>query len=384
MADNSEQKLAYFEGIKAPEYPLPDRNYVTLILEQLEKRAEETLYVQLPEKRRVTCGEVRQKSMQVGSGLAKSLQPKKGDVACICSYNIPEFIEAWYGSTLAGMTVMLCNTGYTHEEMHQQLLDGECTVLFTPGDNKLLQKALKAVKDSNVKKIVLLTEPESKEFVEEAKSFGIDLVSMHSLCQQGQDEHIPEVSWNWETDIASIGYSCGTSGKPKGVYHTHAGLRFYLKGIALFKSMMLKCEGLSGPEKTFCMFPMCHWYGLVMAGMYVPYLSGSVYIQSEFNFEALLKAIQDDKITEVYLLAGNMIQLAKDPVARSYDLNSIKTIMMGGAHMPKEQFQALYSLFDREKPPQILQGYGAIECGAVMMPPGAPPEIVKVGSKCRK
>ena len=78
-------------------------------------------------------GEIVDKSIALAHGL-RARGYKEGDVACVFSFNVPEFAIAVYGSALAGMTVMLCNALYSYYELQHQLIDSSSVLLFIPGN----------------------------------------------------------------------------------------------------------------------------------------------------------------------------------------------------------------------------------------------------------
>ena len=111
----------------------PTTTFAEVIIEKLKQNREKTIFIDLPSGREVTAGEIVDKSIALAHGL-RARGYKEGDVACVFSFNVPEFAIAVYGSALAGMTVMLCNSLYSYYELQHQLIDSSSVLLFIPGN----------------------------------------------------------------------------------------------------------------------------------------------------------------------------------------------------------------------------------------------------------
>ena len=380
MAEAPKPKLAHFEGPAVPLNNSARKSFAGLILDELEKQKDDTLFVQLPEKRKLTCGEVREKSISLGSALSNKLGVQKGEVGCVYAYNMPEALVSMYGCALSGMTIMLCDGRNPAPDLKWRLVESGCSFLFIPGTKDYLEKSLEAIKNTNVDKIVLISEAEDKAFVEKCNggSAAVEIISLEHLCKEGKGKKAPEVAWE-EDDAALIIYSSGTSGLPKGVVFPHGRILFLLTVVILNK-MAIKKSGSQEIGRTFCASTIYHTYGFFVYALYSPYMCWQTFLLPGFDFHKILKVIQDEKITDLFLVPAAIIQLAKDPSVRDYNLRSIQYIVSSTAALPKEQIKAVYDVFGAENPPQILQLYAMTENSATSMMPGTPKEIILTGS----
>jgi acetyl-CoA synthetase len=155
--------------------------------------------------RTVTFHEVRQEANRVANGLlALGLEP--GDRVALCVPVIPEILSIVYGCFKAGLTVVPIFAGFGAGAIATRLEDSGARVLFTADflerRGKLIPLASK-MPPFNGRTIVLRT-PSWRDFLE------------------AQTPEAPTLPLDSEAN-AFILYTSGTTGKPKGTVHTHAG-----------------------------------------------------------------------------------------------------------------------------------------------------------------
>lgn len=78
-----------------------------------------------------------------------------------------------------------------------------------------------------------------------------------------------------------------------------------------------------------------------------------------FNPPGMLRAVQDEKITDVFILSTQLTSLVQTPNIDKYDLSSLKRIWYSGASMPTEVLKRGMKVFG----PVFIQGYGTTEAG---------------------
>ena len=155
--------------------------------------------------RTVTFHEVRHEANRVANGLlALGLEP--GDRVALCVPVIPEILSIVYGCFKAGIIVVPIFAGFGAGAIATRLEDSGARVLFTADflerRGKLIPLASK-MPPFNGHTIVLRT-PSWPDFL------------------QTQSPEAPTLSLDSEAR-AFILYTSGTTGKPKGTVHTHAG-----------------------------------------------------------------------------------------------------------------------------------------------------------------
>jgi 4-coumarate--CoA ligase len=191
-------------------------------------------------------------------------------------------------------------------------------------------------------------------------------------------EFSPEES---KTAVATINYSSGTTGLPKGVCVSHANLIANVAQTIFmrYKDKPYKFE--SRPQERWIGFlPLYHAYGQLYAVFMAMKLRVPIYIMSEFRYDDFLFNIGRYRITSLQVAPPILVMLSKRPETARYDLSSLKECLCGAAPLSKE----LQNYCQKRFQMQINQGWGMTEvtCGALMMPGGVMDDSGSVGQLC--
>jgi fatty-acyl-CoA synthase len=153
-------------------------------------------------------------------------------------------------------------------------------------------------------------------------------------------------------DIAVIGYTGGTTGRPKGVVHTHA---------SLLASVTMMAAEWEWPDdlRMLAATPVSHAAG-VMA-LPVALLGGSFHMLAGFDADALLAYVERERISATFLVPVMIYRLIDAARATAQnqprDLSSLKTIFYGAAPMLPARLAEGLQVFG----PVFMQLYGQSE-----------------------
>jgi len=153
--------------------------------------------------RTVTFAQLGREANRVANGLrAFGLVP--GDRVGLCLPMVPEILSILYGCFKAGLTVVPIFAGFGAGAIATRLADAGARVVFTAGSLERRGRRLPLAEKipAGIERVVLLEE--FREFV------------------AGYPEDYATAALDSEAR-AFILYTSGTTGKPKGVVHTHAG-----------------------------------------------------------------------------------------------------------------------------------------------------------------
>ncbi|MDX3245962.1 4-coumarate--CoA ligase family protein [Streptomyces sp. ME18-1-4] len=260
---------------------------------------------------------------------------RKGDVLALHSPNTVAFPIAFYAATRAGATVTTVHPLATAEEFAGQLGDSAARWIVTV--SPLLQTARRAA--------------ELAGGIEEI--FVCDNASGHrSLIDMlGSTAPEPQVDIDPTDDVAALPYSSGTTGTPKGVMLTHRQIATNLD--------QLRAAISAGPgERILAVLPFFHIYGLT-ALMNAPLRQGAtVVVLPRFDLETFLAAIQNHRITALYVAPPIVLALAKHPAVAQYDLSSLRYVICSAAPLDAELAAACAERLDL---PPLGQAYGMTE-----------------------
>lgn len=151
-------------------------------------------------------------------------------------------------------------------------------------------------------------------------------------------------------DPAFLVYTSGSTGRPKGALITH-------RGSNVCNVIAIERKGLAD-RRIICNLPINHVgaigdiCGRTMTG------GGTIFFQERFSPEAMLRAIEAERLNTIGGVP-TMLQLCADhPVFETADLSSIDLIAWGGAAIPAELLQRL---LDKTGAPHCTMGYGSTE-----------------------
>lgn len=158
------------------------------------------------------------------------------------------------------------------------------------------------------------------------------------------------------SDVATILYSSGTTGRVKGVASTHRNWAATIAGgmrpVRQF------------PMVALCTAPLFHAYGLaislraIASGDCVVIMGGG----GTFNLRKMYKAVEEYRVTHVALTPPLIVTMVKDAeVMSGYDLSSLEVIVCGGAHLSKSLIERLRKSLPKA---QLAQSYGLTETAA--------------------
>ncbi len=291
----------------------------------------------------------------MAAGLAEA-GVRKGDVLALHSPNTVAFPLAFYAATRAGASVTTVHPLATPEEFAKQLRDSAARWIVTV--SPLVEAARRAA--------------ELAGGVEEI--FVCDSAPGHrSLADMlGSTAPVPVVDIDPVEDIAALPYSSGTTALPKGVMLTHSQIATNLA--------QLEPAVPTGPgDRILAVLPFFHIYGLT-ALMNAPLRQGAaVVVLPRFELETFLAAIENHRITGLYVAPPIVLALAKHPAVAQYDLSSLKYIISAAAPLDADLAAACSR---RLGLPPVGQAYGMTELspGTHVVPvrdmPTAPPGTV--------
>ncbi len=301
------------------------------------------------EDRATTYAELAQLSNRYANAFI-SAGIKLNDRIAIMDKNSAAFPGLFGGALKARATLVPLNFRLSYQEVEFIISDSGAGMLFIGSEFKEIAHALQQRFEEL--EIVFLPaataadpEPDSPSLEQWAAGFS------------QQDPQLP----NLPGDHAVQLYTSGTTGRPKGVYHTSA---HYMAGFAALGKATVH---IAGDEVQLICMPLCHIAGLsnLMNGL----LNGSCQvITREFNPAEVFTLIPKYRVNTT-LFAPVIIQtLINMPEAGSTDTSSLRRIFYGSAPISQTVLKKAQEIFACD----FWQLYGMTEnLGiATYLPPG--------------
>ncbi len=157
-------------------------------------------------------------------------------------------------------------------------------------------------------------------------------------------------------DFATLQYTGGTTGLPKGVNITHRQLS---TNISQREARWPTREGM---ERVLCAMPLFHVYASSMALHLAVYCKGQLNILSRYRPELVLNMISQEQITILPVGPTIFIGLMGYEKFDSTDFSSLRIAYSGSAPLPEE----ILRRWERLTGCPILEGYAQSEAGPVV------------------
>ncbi len=305
--------------------------------------------------RSVTFAELNAEANAVANGLAE-MGIESDDAVGILLPNSVTFVTSFFGAMKLGAIPLPVNLRFQGEEIGYVLEDGEAKALVTNGGFE------EGVADLDAEALDRL--------IVDGGERGTDyesLVSDHS----DEFDHYPRK----EDELADIMYTSGTTGKPKGVQHTHQNLQTNARAI-------LDCMEWSRNDVGLTVNPCFHVSGLHVTVSPMLVAQTTNHLLPEWDAATALEVVAEEGVTTSFCIATIIIDLVNFEDAAEYDTSSLSVVGCGGSPMPKD----LIETFEDTYGATLLEGYGMTETtpasalnrpGDVLRKPGSIGPVLK-------
>jgi long-chain acyl-CoA synthetase len=291
------------------------------------------------------------------AGLARYLADEcgvgKGDRVAIGMRNYPEWVISFWATVSLGALAVPLNAWWTGAELTYAIRDSGARVLIVDGER--LERLGDHLADLPVDAVIacrLRGAPPNGVVIWDA--LRTDLVESGTAT-------LPDVELVPE-DPATIMYTSGTTGEPKGALATHRNHCTNIMNTLLFGAVGLAMAGPTAgeapPPASLQVFPFFHIGGL--SGLYVSTAIGSKLVTMyKWDVEEAVEILAKERITSTAVVPMILRQLLETPQLEHVPPETLAAIAAGGAPVPPDLIRRIGAQFESRVSP--ANGYGLTE-----------------------
>ena len=301
----------------------------------------------------ITFAQAADRIDALASLLVNTYGVKKGDRVAVAMRNFPEWVMSFAAIISVGAVNVSMNSWWTEDEMDFALEDSGATVLIC--DQQRFDIGAASCVKKNIKVLVVRAE--------KPLPAGID--KWEEVLPLGDKHPGADIS---PDDDATILYTSGTTGRPKGAVSTHRAILSSIMAFSarntIFQMSGTKLKDVDGPEvptSFILIVPLFHVTGCVpvMLSCFVAGLK--LAIMYKWDPEKALEMIEREQITNFVGVPTQSWDLVNSPAFEKYDTSSLRAVGGGGAPSPTS---LVGKVNDKVKNGNPQLGYGMTETNA--------------------
>jgi long-chain acyl-CoA synthetase len=297
-----------------------------------------------------TFGQVMALSDSLAALLVERYGVAKGDRVAIAMRNYPEWIISFIAITSIGGISVSLNALWTAEELDYAVGDSGAKVVIA--DAARIERMHDACVRAGARILAVRTEG--------ASAAGVD--NWADLVKVGAA--LPQVEIGPDDD-ATILYTSGTTGHPKGAVSTHRAvlqslLAFGCRG-ELDKVRNMAASNTDDVPAFILIVPLFHVTGGVAVMLSCVAGGVKLVMMYKWDVERALQLIERERVTNFVGVPTQSWDLVNSPNFAKYDTSSLRRIGGGGAPAPAKLVQKVAQSFPKGAP---NLGYGMTETNA--------------------
>ncbi len=282
---------------------------------------------------RRTLAEVDTRANRLANGLL-ALGLRRPDRVAVLLRNCAEYMEVDFGLAKAGLVRVSLNARLGLQDHRRTLEDADVTAVIYGAQFGETAEALRGDFPGIAHWIRLGS----------GAGPGLDYEAWHG----SQRASAPAVT-NRPDDLYSLFYTSGTTGRPKGVMHTHRAIA----RVAL--NLLLDCFPVGPEDRVLLLQPLSHGSGFFMLPAF---LRGACsVILDRFDPEDVVETARRERVSVIKLIPTMLVMLLEGSRATRADLGAVRSIIYGASPMPVEKLKEAMERFG----PVFVQIYGQAE-----------------------
>ncbi len=303
---------------------------------------------------------------QVARGLM-ALGVESGDRVALWASNVPEWPLVQLATARIGAVLLTINTNFQAEELAYALEQSECqTLVLMPHHRKhdcvrtLFELAPEFQASSPHHSVTCARLPHLHRAVLLAPEAEGAIIAWPDLVARAGSVSPAQYQDRQRTvtpdSIATMQYTSGTTGMPKGAMLTHRNILIdsYWVGVR---------QRLSERDRMALPVPLFHCAGCVMGTLTVMHFGAALLVMESFHPLTLLQAVQDEHCTAINGVPTMYMAMLHHERFDEFDVSSLRTGNIGASICPQSLMEQVMT---RLHMPQITTCYGLTEASPII------------------
>lgn len=260
----------------------------------------------------------------------------KGDRVAMLIPNVPDFARVYYAVLSLGAIAVPVHLLFKADEIAYVLRDSEADLLVVAAP--LLAEAVPAARQTQVPLTTVLLPPDS----------GVELP--HLELEAEVAEPIVRHTATGPLDAATILYTSGTTGTPKGAVGSHLSI------VEQVHTTLIDAFDLDSSDVVFGGLPLFHTFGQTAVMNIAFRIGASVILLPRFDPDEALALMVSQRAT-VFTAVPTMYVGMLEAARRSADRPPLRYAVSGGAALPVAVLEAFHDAYGAD----VHEGYGLTE-----------------------
>jgi long-chain acyl-CoA synthetase len=302
---------------------------------------------------------------------------RKGDRVAVAMRNLPEWVMAFWAAISVGAVVVPLNAWWTGPELAYGLLDSGTVVAFVDEEREERIRPHLAELPELRTVVVCCELPDERGGRQAATGSTVERPGLppvpvipftEVVGTPPADIRLPDVELEPDDD-ATIFYTSGTTGRPKGAVGTHRNSAsnlmnlFFISTLGSMRRSTTLADVSSGAQNANLLsVPLFHATGCHAVLVSNTAAGGKLVMMHHFNPERALELIEREHITIFGGVPTMVMQVIDSPDFAKRDTSSVRSISYGGAPAPPDLVRRITEHFPAGAPGN---GYGLTETSAM-------------------
>ncbi len=277
---------------------------------------------------------------------------RKGDRVAIAMRNLPEWPAAFFGALLAGAIATPLNAWWTGAELEYALKDSGARIAFA--DAERFERMVEHLPNCPDLESVYVCRDE-EEIAHPKVTKLEDILGRLGDWELLPDRAPPGVPLDPDDD-ATIFYTSGTTGHPKGALGTHRNSTSAIVagGYSLAQACVRRGEPPPQPggqtRSYLLVVPFFHATGCQAIMIPALFQGAKIVLMHRWDAETAMRLIERERCTHAGGVPTVAWQLIEHPARSQYDLSSLQAVAYGGAPAASELVRRIKQAFPHASP----------------------------------